>query len=159
MKSIIKGSIEYTGITDHSELPTHPTSFKHFTVLDNLTIPETELAIAQIIRVMAEITIISTKIIKTPIGTSLEGQILTGWKGLTEGAINQKIEYVADEPNQPVHVTHFKVPFSTLIVLPATFTKDKLVTIIPYIEDISTLQIDKRTIFNNVTILLDAIIA
>jgi hypothetical protein len=162
MASIVKNLIEYVGISSPCQLPDlNPAcaAFKEFTVEENLTIPVAKPDIEQIVRVMAEATITSTKVIKTPIGCSVEGQILTGWKVIVEGVINQKIEYVADEPTQSVHAAHFKVPFSTFIVLPPDpcFTKDKVVNVIPYIEDIFIKQMDKRHMFKNVTLLLHAI--
>lgn len=157
MASIVKNLIEYVGIVDSDQLPEQMTSFKQLTVQENLTIPSAKPDIEQIIRVMAEAVITSTKIIKTPTGTSKEGQILTGRKIIIEGVLNQKIEYVADEPTQSVHAAHFKVPFSTFIVLPEDFEDGTVVTIIPYIEDIYAKQVSKRDIFKNVTLLLDAI--
>lgn len=158
MASIVKGLIEYSGIVEDFQLPTHMTAFKQFTVQENLTIPAAKPDIEQIVRVMAEASITSTKIIKTPTGTSLEGQNLTGWKLIVEGILHQKIEYVADEPTQSVHAAHFKIPFSTFIVLPCSITNDLLATVVPYIEDIYAKQIDKRHIFKNITLLLDAIL-
>lgn len=158
MASIVKGLIEYSGIVESSQLPTHMTAFKQFTVQENLTIPDAKPDIEQIVRVMAEASITSTKIIKTPTGTSLEGQNLTGWKLIVEGILHQKIEYVADEPTQSVHAAHFKIPFSTFIVLPCSITTDMLATVVPYIEDIYAKQLDKRHIFKNITLLLDAIL-
>lgn len=157
MASIVKNLIEYVGIVDSDQLPDQMTSFKQLTVQENLTIPSAKPDIEQIVRVMAEAVITSTKIIKTPTGTSIEGQILTGRKIIIEGMLNQKIEYVADEPTQSVHAAHFKVPFSTFIVLPEDFEDGTVVTIIPYIEDIYAKQVNKRDIFKNVTLLLDAI--
>jgi len=156
MASIVKNLIEYAGIADY--LPTlDPPAFKQFTVEENLTIPCAKPDIEQIVRVMAEVIIKSTKVISTPEGTSVEGQILTGWKVIIEGYVNQKIEYVADEPTQSVHAAHFKIPFSTFIVLPHGFDPGNVVTIIPYIEDIYAQQLDKRHIFKNITLLLHAI--
>ncbi|MCY6369536.1 DUF3794 domain-containing protein [Clostridium ganghwense] len=157
MASIVKNLIEYVGIVDPEQLPEQMTSFKQLTVQENLTIPSAKPDIEQIVRVMAEAVITSTKIIETPIGKSKEGQILTGRKIIIEGMLNQKIEYVADEPTQSVHAAHFKVPFSTFIVLPEDFEDGTVVTIIPYIEDIYVKQVTKRDIFKNVTLLLDAI--
>lgn len=158
MSSIVKNLIEYSGIVNSSQLPTHMTAFKQLTVEENLTIPTAKPDIEQIVRIMAEAKITSTKIIKTPKGISLEGQKLTGWKVIIEGILLQKIEYVADEPTQSVHSAHFKIPFSTFIVLPCSITNDLVVTIVPYIEDIYAKQLDKRHIFKNITLLLDAIL-
>ncbi|WP_461204780.1 DUF3794 domain-containing protein [Clostridium sp. DL1XJH146] len=157
MASIVKHLIEYVGIVEYSQLPLDMTAFKQLTVEENLVIPSAKPDIEQIVRVMAEAIITSTKIIKTPRGTALEGQILTGRKIIIEGILNQKIEYVADEATQPVHAAHFKVPFSTFIVLPEDFEDGTVVTIIPYIEDIFVKQTDKRNIFKNVTLLLHAV--
>ena len=56
-------------------------------------------------------------------GASREGQILTGWKLIIEGVLDHKIEYVADLPEQSVHSAHFRVPFSTFIILPEDFVE------------------------------------
>lgn len=162
MASIVKNLIEYAGIVDSSQLPyLDPTesAFKQFTVEENLTIPQAKPDIEQIIRVMAESIISSTRVVKTPKGASLDGHVLTGWKVIIEGYVNQKIEYVADEPTQSVHVAHFKIPFNTFIVLPPSpdFSKDIVVTVMPYIEDIFARQLDKRHILKNITLLLHAI--
>lgn len=156
MASIVKNLIEYAGLADL--LPMHPTNFKQFTVQENLELPCAKPDIEQIIRVMADVKIISTRVIKTPVATSVEGQILTGFKLIVEGELIQKIEYVADEPTQSVHAAHFSVPFSTFIVLPAHFTQGAMVNVIPYIEDIFVQQIGKRSIFKNVTIFLNAVV-
>lgn len=157
MASIVKNLIEYAGIADISQLPDEMLAFKQLTVQEHLTLPTAKPDIEQLVRVMAEISITSTKIIETPKGKSKEGQILTGRKIIIEGMIHQKIEYVADEPTQSVHGAHFNVPFSTFIVLPEDFEDGTVVTIIPYIEDIHAQQIGKRKIFKNVTFLLQAI--
>jgi len=160
MASYVNNLIEYAGITEFShpstELPAQA-AFKEFTLEENLTIPCAKPDIEQIVRVMAEVIITSTKIITTPKKTSLEGQILTGWKVIIEGYVNQKVEYVADEPTQSVHAAHFKMPFSTFIVLPEDFPPGDVVTIVPYIEDIYAKQLDKRHIFKNITLLLHAV--
>lgn len=70
----------------------------------------------------------------------------------------QKIEYVADEPTQSVHAAHFDIPFSTFIVLPATFVIGSRVQVDAYIEDVFAQQTSKRCIFKNITLLLDAVI-
>lgn len=131
-------------------------NFKQFSVQETLEIPCAKPDVEQIVKVMAEVLIISTRVIKTPKATSAEGQILTGFKLIVEGEISQKIEYVADEPTQSVHAAHFHIPFSTFIVLPEDFTVGTYLTVTGYIEDIYALLVDKRTIFKNVTILIVA---
>lgn len=159
MASLIQGLIDYSGVANKNEFPTTPKSFKQFTVQENLVIPSVKPDIEQIVRVMAEVKITHTNVIITPISLSYEGQRLTGRKLIVEGELIQKIEYVADEPAQSVHAAHFTVPFSTYIVLDSTdYSDGDVVTVVPYIEDIYVKQIDKRTIFKNVTLFLHAII-
>lgn len=150
----IAGLIEISGLAD--PLPENPLHFKQLSVQENLTIPEEKPDVEQIVSVSADIVITHTKVIVTPVGTSVEGQILTGYKLVVEGKICQQVEYVADEPTQSVHAAHFNMPFSTYIVLPGTFTPSTPVTVTGYIEDIFVVQLCKRTIFKNVTIFLDA---
>lgn len=156
MATLIQGLIEYAGIADTLPILTIPAAFKQFTLQENLCIPEAKPDIEQLTRVLAEVKIISTKVIQTPTGTSPEGQNLTGWKLIVEGEVCQKIEYVADEPTQSVHAAHFCIPFSTFIVLPGTYVAGTPVTVVPYIEDIYAQQIGKRSIFKNIVLFLHA---
>ena len=154
MASVMKGLVEYSGLADI--FPKDPTCFKQLTVQEDLEIPSVKPDIEQIVRVIAEVVITDKYIIKTPVATSDEGQILTGWKLIVEGELRQKIEYVADEPTQSVHAAHFAVPFSTFIVLPENFSENCIVNVVPYIEDIYVQQLDKRRLFKNVVLFLDA---
>jgi hypothetical protein len=156
----VKGLIEFVGVAE--DFPINPTNFKQLSVQETLCIPSVKPDCEQIVTVSADIAIIKTKVVKTPGSAgapaiSNEGQRLYGYKLVIEGYLCQTIEYVADEPTQSVHAAHFKVPFSTYIVLPPNFTPDTpLPTVTGYIEDIFVEQIDKRCIFKNVTILLVA---
>lgn len=154
MASIVKGLVEYSGIADI--FPKNPKCFKQLTVQENLVIPFVKPDVEQIVRVIAEVKINSTRIIETPESTSPEGQILTGWKVIVEGELAQKVEYVADEPRQSVHAAHFSVPFSSYIVLPRDFDNCCILNVVGYIEDIYIQLIDKRTLFKNVVLFLDA---
>lgn len=156
MASVIKGLIEYSGIAD--VFPNNPKAFKQLTVQENLTIPSVKPDVEQLLRVIANVEITDTRVIKTPVSTSQEGQILTGYKLLIEGELVQKIEYVADEETQSVHAAHFKVPFSTFIVLPFDYKEGSQITVVPYIEDIYVQQLDKRNLFKNVVLFLNAVI-
>ena len=156
MASIVKNLIEYSGLAD--TLPTNPLYFKQLSVQENLSIPDAKPDIEQIIKVMAQVVITSTRVITTPIARSLEGQILTGWKLIVEGESQQKVEYIGDLPTQPVHAAEFDIPFSTFIVLPASFITGTPIIVTGYIEDIYIEQISARDMFKNVTLLLNATI-
>jgi hypothetical protein len=154
MANFVNNLIEYAGIAD--VLPCAPSAFKQFNVQENVCLPCAKPDIEQITKVMAEVVIICTRVIKTPVATSLEGQNLTGWKVIVEGEVRQKVEYVADEPTQSVHAAHFVMPFSTFVVLPECYQPGTPLVVTGYIEDIFAQQINKRCIFKNITILVTA---
>lgn len=128
-----------------------PTSFKQLSVDETVKIPPQKPDAEQIIQVLVDIDIINTRVIRTIKGTSVGGQNLTGYKLVIEGKLNQKVEYVADLCDQSVHAAHFRVPFSTFIVLPEDFDEDSTIEVEPFIEDIYYKLVDKRTVFKNVT--------
>ena len=153
--NIIKGLIEYEWKS--KELPefSEPqAAIKEFTVEETLDIPEAKPDIEQLVKVRSELVILNTKVIQTPIATSLEKQTLTGWKLIVEGELRQVVRYVADETTQGVHGVHFNVPFSTFVVLPPDFDESVCINVEGYIEDVYAAQIGKRKIFKNTTILL-----
>jgi len=154
MASTVKNLIEISGLAD--SLPSNVSIFKQFTVQGTLVLPEAKPDIEQIVKIIAQAVVTSTRLITTGVGKSLEGQILTGLKLIVEGEIRLKLEYVADECTQSVHAAHFNVPFSTFIVIPATHKIGDPILVTPYIEDLYVEPIDKRTIFKNVILLLDA---
>lgn len=156
MSSIVKNLIEYAGLVDELPVLCAPACFKQFSVQETLTIPCVKPEIEQIIKVMCEIVVTSSRVIRTPKATSAEGQVLTGFKLIVEGELRQKIEYVAEEPTQSVHAAHFNIPFSSFIILPCDYTMGVPLTVTGYIEDIYAQQLDRRNIFKNVTILLVA---
>lgn len=156
MANIINNLVEYAGLADF--LPSLPSlcSFKQLTVTGTACIPQAKPDMEQIIKVIAEIVITNTRVIRTPIGKSLEGQILTGKKLIIEGLVREKLEYVAALPEQAVHAAHFELPFSTFIVLPADFVMGTPIAVASYIEDIYVKQVSSREVFKNISLLLVA---
>ena len=76
----------------------------------------------------------------------------------------EKVMYVANEPTQSTHAAHFdKTMKSVFIVVPSeiegtpigTLLNQNKVVVTPYIEDIFAMQRDNRTIFKNITMLVD----
>jgi hypothetical protein len=151
--SILRNFVEIEGINTQC-IPSNVDAFKQFNVEETVCIPDRKPDIEQVLKVIAKVNITSTRIIRTPIGTSLEGQILTGWKVIVEGEVEQKVQYVAELPDQPSHVADFIIPFSTFVVLPQDFVVGTPTTVTPFIEDVFVEQLDKRCIFKNITILL-----
>lgn len=156
MTSIVKNLIEYAGLADSLPCLQTPACFKQFSVAETVCLPHAKPDIEQIVKVIAEVIVTDKHVIKTPVARSAEGQVLTGFKLIVEGIVRQKVEYVADCPEQAVHAAHFEIPFSTFIILPCNFVMGTPVTVTSYIEDIFAQQAGKRCIFKNITILLVA---
>lgn len=152
-KKKIENMIEYNGIDKN--LPKNPTVFTQFNLNKTLCIPIEKPDIERIVRMDTKITIDRYQVIKTPKGTSLEGQTLTGCKLIVQGRINQLIMYVANEREQSVHSAHFEECFCKFIVLPKNFSPLTSVKVVPYIEDVTITDNDTRCFCECINIFLD----
>lgn len=153
MSKIQRGLIEYNGISD---CPKNVLNFKQITVENVFSIPAVKPDMEQLVKVSANGTIVHHEIVDTPIGTSLEGQILTGYKLLISGDLNIKFEYVALEETQSVHTTHNCFPFCGYIVLPKNFNRQSIIFPTVTIEDIYSEKTDSRCIYSTITMMLSA---
>ncbi|WP_432665822.1 DUF3794 domain-containing protein [Wukongibacter baidiensis] len=156
MSSTVKGLIEYLGVSNN--LPKAPSSFKHLNLQNTLTLSNADPDINEILKVTADTDVIETKIITTPKATSFDGKILTGWEVIVENQLELKIEYSTGLVNQPIHIVCFSIPYSTFIILPNYFKPSHSVKVSGYIENIHTRHLNKREIFQNTVIFLDAFI-
>lgn len=127
--------------------------------------PEPKPPIDQLVTVFVEVLINSVRIVQTPVGTSLGGQILLGAKAVIEGVVNQKMTYVAAAPDQPVHAFKGAIPFSAFIVVPPTVGGVPIVDLLsaikvtPFVEDVFVAVTSPRSIFKNVILFLNLAIA
>lgn len=170
MANVVKEVVQGIGITPYEKLPVNPTIFTEIAIPETVVIPKVKPDIEQIISVAVCPEVVSVRLIDTAIGTSNEGQNLSGYKLIVELKLKQKIKYIADEPTQSVHAAHFeKVISSIFVVVPPTidvgtppvttpietlFKQGRLV-VTPYIEDIYGELRDKRTIFKNIIVLVN----
>lgn len=152
------------GVTPYEKLPKNPKYFTETSIEETLIIPTQKPDAEQLLSVIVSPEVLSLKIIETPVMSTPEGQNLLGAKLIIELKINEKILYVADEPTQSVHAAHFEnVIKSIFIVIPTEIdgipVQRKLqqgkITVTPYVEDIYSVLKDKRTIFKNITMLID----
>ncbi|MGL4450021.1 MAG: SPOCS domain-containing protein [Sarcina sp.] len=149
MAKIFRDLIEYNNINDHCVK--HVENFRQSNLDYVFCIPVQKPDIEQIVKVWAEPCIKCGKLVITPVGTSLEGQTVTGYKYLMEGSITLKVEYVALETSQSLHTVQTEVPFCSYVVLPKDFNKNTIITPSVLIEDINSTQMDCRCIYNNIT--------
>lgn len=100
--------------------------------------------------------IISTKIINTIEGTSLEGQHLSGKKLIIIGEIGLKVilTYSVNCGRCKNAVTDVKIPFSTFIIIPKDNYCDDEINLRYLIEDSSTAYIGKGKALVSITILM-----
>lgn len=129
-------------------------SFKQISIDEYLPIPPQKPDIEEINEVKAYVKINKCNIIKTSKAKSSEGQILSGYKLVVHGDINQLVEYTACEPTQSVHSAHYNMPFSTYIVLPSDFKPGNKVDVEGIVEDIYFNKVNERCLFKNVVVLL-----
>ena len=159
MASIVRDLVEIVGIAD--AFPTAPTAFTQISVMETLIIPAAKPDVEQILKILIEAKITSTRIVATPIGTAVGGLKLTGTKLIVEGILRQKMTYVANVPDQAVHAAEFNLPFSTFMVLPTltipvTPGLVNQIQVEPFIEDVYVNWENPRTILTNVTLFLNA---
>lgn len=166
IKSTTMPPIKYNGVSQ--ELPENPKYFTQFSIPETIVIPTQKPDIEHIISVTVDTEIESVRIIDTPCIRSFEGQRLSGKKLVVELKLIEKVLYVADEPTQSAHGAHFENTFkSVFVIVPKTINGEAIedlmhhgkLSVTPYIEDIHAEMLDQRTIFKNITMLLDADIA
>lgn len=153
MAPVMRDLIQYEGIEGCNYTNG---SFKQTNVDNTFCVPVVKPDIEQIVKVWGNAEIYKYRIIKTPVGESLEGQLLTGYKLIIMGQIKMKYEYVALEETQSVHTAHNVVPFCSYIVMPKKFNPSSLVFPTVLIEDIHSEQVGDRCVYSNITIMLNA---
>lgn len=132
----------------------HICSFKQICIDEYLWLPPKKPNINEINDIRVNVQIDKYNIIKTSKLLSSEGQILSGYKLIIHGFLNQLIEYTSCEPDKVVHCVSYEAPFSTFIVLPKNFKFGSKIDIESIIEDINYNVVDKRCFFRNVTLLI-----
>ncbi|MEF9992489.1 MAG: DUF3794 domain-containing protein [Romboutsia sp.] len=150
MEKVVRNLIEYNGISTY----TYSTkNFRQFNIEQMDNISNKRADVDQILKVWVETKVIDTEVIKTPIGSSTEGQVATGKKLLVCGDIDIKIEYVSCDTVQNIYVENFMIPFGTYVVLPHNFNEHGIVSATIMVEDISSIKINPRCIYNNITLM------
>lgn len=147
------------GLCDGASTTTAANAWTEISVPEILTVPSCKPDIEAVDKVYISAKITSTKLIETP--TSLvdneEGLKLTGKKLLVDGFLCETIIYTADEPEQSTHAAHFNIPFCAFIVVSGTVDVETAkFCVTPCIEDVFVTVLNKRTLFKNVTLFLDA---
>ncbi|MGL6104791.1 SPOCS domain-containing protein [Romboutsia sp.] len=152
MNSISRELIQYHGIDDCINL-----NLKNINQLniDNIfNIPCCKPDIEQLVKIWVTSNIVKYEVIETPVGSSLEGHTLTGYKLSITGDMNMKISYVADEATQSVHIANTSFPFCGYIILPEGFNPSSRIFPIISIEDIFSKKFNSRCVYSNITFIM-----
>lgn len=164
MAKIVRGLVEYIGIAD--TFPTNPKYFTEITLPETLQIPCQKPEIEQLLSIIAAAEVVSTRLVETEKAISDEGQNLSGCKLVIELKLHEKVKYVANEPTQSVHVAEYESQFkSVFVVIPCEINGTKACELIrknkvnvnAYIEDIYAEMTGPKSIFKNITVLVDVV--
>lgn len=156
MNNTMKNLIRYEGINPSTNLCGNQTNYKQSNFDGVQCIPACKPNIEQIVKVWGSVDISHYEIVDTPVGTSVEGQQLTGRKMLLVGDITFKVQYVACDMERSVHTAHVSSPFCEYIVLPANYNVYCYLAPQAYVEDVYVNLLDFRSFFYNIMILFVA---
>ena len=129
--------------------------FKQLNVCDNFEVRDCQLTNAHIETTNAKCQVISSKMIDTIEGVSLEGQVLTGKKLVIVGSISIRIFVHFPRKAQCGYWIQRELPFSTFIIVPCDVCDEEEIHIKNTIEDVTTVVITRGRIFVNAILLLE----
>lgn len=140
--------IKYNGVKSCAD--SNLDNFKQFNESLVISIPSDKHKIYEISKVWVDTKIIDSQTIKTPIGTSCEGQILTGNKLFTSADLDIKIEYVSFEDMQSVQTLKVKMPTCSYVSLDEDF--DEFLSAYPsfMVEDVYCKKLNEKEVYINV---------
>lgn len=133
-------------------------TFKQFSVDQLITLPTCSPKIDTLLSCTIDTKVTHTEIITTPVGTSNEGQILTGKKLMVHGLILATLEYSAACASQSIHVFKQSIPFCNFVVIPATFDDPCDIKVNLVTEDVFYDNLSCDTIFLNLALRIDALL-
>lgn len=154
MGNLMRDGVLYSGIDDY--IPENIDSFTQMNVDKILNIDEDMPDIDEILKVSIDSNIKNNKIVKTAIGMSLEGQKLTGYKLLSEGEFNIRMDCCADDSVSSIYTFRHKIFFNNSTTLPSDSNLNSKIYENIYIEDIYSQKLSPREILINISFIFIA---
>ncbi|MGL5381200.1 hypothetical protein [Clostridium sp.] len=154
MANVVRNKILYSGIDDY--IPDNIDSFTQMNIDRVIDIGTTLPDIDEILKVNVDFNIKDTKIIKTAIGTSLEGQKLTGYKLLTEGEFIVRIDFCADDASSSIYTFRSKLFFNNSTTLDEDTNLNSRFSENIYVEDIYAQKISPKEVLINISFIFTA---
>ena len=146
--------IEYEGINAPNCSSLNLITFKEFSLSEILELPFAECEDGNILKTTATVNVLNKKLIKTPISTSIEGQVLTGLKIGIEGEVWTKITYSSDVNNQSLNVLNYKTNFYISTTVPNYIKTAETLKASVYVENISIEPYSENAVCENLVLLL-----
>lgn len=146
---MLRDSVVYKGLSDY--IPDNLNTFSQINVSEVLKLKENLFGIDEIVKVSLTSNVYDKKIVKTATGKSLEGQILTGMKLLSEGEFLIRVDYSSDEDFGGIHTFKDKIFFSSGVSLPETSSVNSRTIEGVYVEDIYAQKLSLREIMVNIS--------
>ncbi|MHC1747977.1 MAG: DUF3794 domain-containing protein [Cellulosilyticaceae bacterium] len=126
--------------------------FQEFNVSASVLLPCERIRTNDIKTAVADIRLLDAKCIVTAMGTSLEGQHLTGKKINIIGTVELEVIYNCTQMCKKLCYSQDKIPFSTFIVVPMDICEKDILYIEYYIEDIEAVVIACGKLFVNIAV-------
>lgn len=150
-------------ISLYNHLPSNVNFFKEETICSKLNISENNPDIEDICDVLIFPKIINTKLIKTSIGISNEGQNLTGNKLFVELSINLNVRYISNQVIKNICFENYEIKKNAYISLPEIINEKHImdifklsrVNVTPFVEHYYTRLLDSRSFSISMLLLLD----
>jgi hypothetical protein len=149
MSNIVRDRILYSGISEY--IPSDISSFTQMSINEILNINEKLPDLDEIIKVSIHPQVRNTKLVKTGIGTSLEGQALTGYKYLSEGEFIIRIDFCGNDSNGCIYTFKDHIYFNNATTLPKNISENSRVSESIYIEDIYAQILSNRELLINIS--------
>lgn len=154
MTSYLNNLTEYNIKESSKCAPTNVNTFKQVSYEYKFQIPCGSPDASFIEKVISSTEIKSTHLIKTPQGTSADGQILTGYKVITVGTLKVTVEYDSCNSDDGLKVINYLIPFSVPIVVPEFYSEYSNILSSIDIEYLNAELIDSRSIYISTAMLV-----
>ncbi|MGL6106067.1 hypothetical protein [Romboutsia sp.] len=151
LRQVVKEKIEYSGISSY--IPDNIKAFTQVNINEIIYIDKSTPDLSDLVKVELKSNISNSRIVKTPRGKSLDGQYLTGWKLLSNGFLDVRLDYCSNTTNTALCTTKIKIPFNCGVTLSEKSTyKSKIINTV-FIEDIHADILDKKSALINVNLI------
>ncbi|MGL4991563.1 MAG: hypothetical protein ACRCYC_01930 [Paraclostridium sp.] len=150
---LIRDLVEYNGI-EILNIPKNDNIFKNIYLEERVLLPLNKHDIKQITKVDIFCDITESKVIKTAMGKSFEGQILTGGKLFVAGNMKIKFQYISYDGEQLLNSFIHDSLYSGTIVLPEGSKEELYIQANTFVEDLYIISYREREIYLSIDLLL-----